>query len=255
LIRGKQIVGAAIVISWLACAGAPALPATALWPDRTAKPTVLMEVAYSREKRHTEDHAIRIVPELPRDPLPELPLDQLSAQQLSVMRIADRNGDKTFIMVDKALGKILLFEAGAPVYTGDALTGESPADRMSSEEMNERFSTVEKVDNKVTPAGRFTVTRGYDKELGPVFDIDQVHGKDWGIAIHQVYLGIPSEHRAERLKSTDDDEKNITYGCINVARDTIRLLERELPKDGSVILYILPRDETKTPVYFPPGDL
>jgi hypothetical protein len=187
------------------------------------------------------------------EPLSELPPGTLSDQEESVGEIANRNGDRTFLMVDKALGRILLFENGEPVFMGRALTGESYADRMPANEMKEKFDNTKMLEDKVTPAGRFTVTRNYDPDYGPLFDIKEIHGKDWGIAIHKVYLGIPSEHRAARLASPGDDDKNITFGCINVTPEAIKVLLRELPETGPTPLYVLPRNEVETESYFAAG--
>jgi len=188
--------------------------------------------------------------EPPAGHLPELSPDILSPQQLRVRNIALMNGDRKFLMVDKGMGKIFLFEDGKPVLMGNALTGESFADRLPPKELSERMDALNALDTKVTPAGRFTVTRGYDKDYGPLFDINQIKGKDWGIAIHQVYLGIPSENRAARLQSPREDDKNITFGCINVAPDTIHLLLRVLPEHEPTVLYVLPRDEKQTVAFF-----
>jgi hypothetical protein len=177
----------------------------------------------------------------------------LSDQESEVSQLADAQGDKTFIMVDKALGKIILFENGQPVFAGPALTGESLADRMPKVELGEKFDTLNALDTKITPAGRYTVQRGYDEEVGgPLFDISEIHGKDWGIAIHQLYLGIPSEHRDARILSPSDEDKHITFGCINVQPKAIRLLMHELPEKGRTPLYILPEDVSQTAAFFTP---
>jgi hypothetical protein len=92
--------------------------------------------------------------------------------------------------------------------------------------------------------------RNYVKEYGTLFDVKEIRGKDWGIAIHQVYLGIPSEHREARLESPSVEVKHITFGCINVAPETLQVLLRELPQASPTPLYILPEDKTKTAEYF-----
>ena len=155
-------------------------------------------------------------------------------------------------MVDKALGRIILFENDKPVFSGSALTGESTADRLPPGALHEKFSKLTALDTKVTPAGRYTVTRGHDSDYGPLLDINEIQGKDWGIAIHQVYLGTPSERRAERLQSPNDQDKHITFGCINVTPEAIRFLMKELPRKRATPLYILPLDETSTAAYFSP---
>jgi L,D-transpeptidase catalytic domain len=186
----------------------------------------------------------------PVEPLPEPPV--LSDQEVQVSQVAERNGDHNFLMVDKNLGKIILFQDGKAIFAGPALTGASPADRLPPGVLKEKFSKLNAFDTKVTPAGRYTVSRGRDGDYGTVLDINEIRGRDWGIAIHKVYLGTPSEHRDTRLRSPNDDDKHITFGCINVTPDAIRFLLRELPAKGATPLYILPEDETRTAAFFTP---
>jgi L,D-transpeptidase catalytic domain len=177
----------------------------------------------------------------------------LTPQETEAGLLANGRGDKTFVMVDKAAGKIILFENGQPVFAGPALTGESTADQMPKTELSERFDTLNAPNTKITPAGRYTVERGFDPEVGgPLFDIHEIRGKDWGIAIHQLYLGIPSEHRDARILSPSEEDKHITYGCINVQSATLHLLMHELPVKGPIPLYILPEDASQTAAYLSP---
>ncbi len=175
----------------------------------------------------------------------------LSPQAEQVSQIAKANGDKEFLMIDKARGEIILFQDDRPTYSGPALTGASMADRVPPKVLalsgNHPLTAAE----KVTPSGRFTVRPEADPEFGRVWTINEIHGKDWDFAIHQVYLGIPSEHRDARIHSTDPAAHHITFGCINVERSTVQFLTRELPKKASVPLYILPQDEGLTATLFP----
>ena len=97
---------------------------------------------------------------------------------------------------------------------------------------------------KVTPAGRFTVRKGNARAFGTVLDINEIRGKDWTIAIHRVWLGAPAEHRAARLRSSRDQDKHITYGCIDVDGPTMQRLDRILPDNDRIPLYITPQDES-----------
>lgn len=186
-----------------------------------------------------------------QDPgMPQLAPDTLTRQEIRVSHIAAMNGDKTYLMVDKAVGRILLFENGQPVYFSNALTGASTGDNLPPNAQSETFDQLESLADKVTPAGRFTVSRHFDKEYGPLFDINEIKGADWGIAIHQVYLGIPAEHRDVRLQSPYITDKNVTFGCINVSHDAVQVLVRELPENRPTPLYVLPRDPSQTGTYF-----
>jgi L,D-transpeptidase catalytic domain len=177
------------------------------------------------------------------------PLEQLTPQEQQASQIAAQNGDREYLMVDKAHGKIALFEDGALVLSAAALTGENKSDRLPPGTLEKEFSQLGTLDDKVTPAGRFTVSRNYDDEYGTLFDINEIQGRDWTISIHQVYLGTPSERRADRLQSARHEDKHITHGCINVTRETLQLLIDRLPKNSPTVLYILPHDQNRTADY------
>lgn len=174
----------------------------------------------------------------------------LTYQQEQVSRIAGENGDRDFLMVDKGLGKILLFQNGKAAFSASALTGASTADRLPPGATTENFAKLNALDTKVTPAGRYTVVRHFDQSYGQLLDIAEIRGKDWGIAIHKVYLGNPAERRQARLLSPSEQDKHITFGCINVLPETIQILMRDLPADRSTPLYILPEDQRETALFF-----
>jgi hypothetical protein len=166
----------------------------------------------------------------------------LSPEALHVSQIAFRNGDRNFLMLDKARGKIIVFENGAPTFSGAALTGENPADFLAPDAIGKTFAEQKGLKYKVTPAGRYTVSTGYDNAYGETLDINEVLGIDWDIAIHKVWLGAPSEHREARLRSPRDQDKHITYGCIDVDGQTMQQLLARLPDEDGTPLYILPVD-------------
>jgi hypothetical protein len=145
-------------------------------------------------------------------------------------------------MVDKNRGKIILFENGRAVFSRPALTGESMADRIPAAAWSTPWARQIDVKFKVTPAGRFTITRNHDTALGELFDVNELQGRDWTIAIHRVWLGKASERRDARLRSDTDEDKHITNGCVDVDPSTMALLTRVLPTRG-MPLYILPNNE------------
>ncbi len=151
-----------------------------------------------------------------------------------------------FIMIDKRLGKIIVFQDGKPVWAGAALTGESPLDSYSSAILALPESHKFTAEEKITPAGRFTVKRAGDDEEGTVLELVEVHGKGWYLALHRVWTGVPSEHRMQRLESPDATVRHITFGCINVSSETMRYLMAHLQKRERTPLYILPMDQNLT---------
>ena len=181
---------------------------------------------------------------------------ELTPRQASVAEIAVRNGDRDFLMSDKVDGRLIVFEKGQPVLAGPALTGASPRDQWPPGILKKSSAYKFTAQDKVTPAGRFTVRWDNDPELGgQVLEINEVHGPDWWIAIHRVYLGIPSEHRKERLYSGDPEQSHISFGCINVTPDAMQYLIKRIPHSAlHTPLYVLPRDQTATATYFKPKD-
>ncbi len=113
-----------------------------------------------------------------RRSLAQLPSDILSSQERQVSEIAVQKGDLDFVMVDKRLGKVLLFESGKPVFSGAALTGESTLDRLPPGSLSMYSTKMVGLKYKVTPAGRFTLTRDYDSAYASLFNIKELEGKD-----------------------------------------------------------------------------
>jgi hypothetical protein len=170
----------------------------------------------------------------------------LSPAATWVSQIAARNGDRTFILVDKARGKLFLFANGAPIFTSAALTGSSLADRLPYDALSKTFAEASDLRYRVTPAGRFTVSPGHDRTYGNTLDINEIKGRNWIIAIHLV----PSQSREARLASTSDQDKHATEGCVNVDANTIRVLTRLLEMRRSTPLYIVPNDERMVSQFF-----
>jgi hypothetical protein len=190
---------------------------------------------------------------LPEVPAPAaIPSDPvLSPQARRVSEIAERSGDKEFLLVDKARGEIFLFENGKPTVSGAALIGASMGDRVPAKVLAFPGSHPLSAEEKVTPAGRFTVRQESDEEYGPVLTFNEIHGKDWDFAIHRVYLGTPSERRNTRLRSPNALDHHITFGCVNVERSTILQLTQKLLRKRRTPPYVLPQDEAMTDSFFP----
>jgi hypothetical protein len=178
----------------------------------------------------------------------------LSPVARRVSQIAGRNGDRDFLMIDKVRGEIIVFENGHATFSGAALTGENRADHLAPDAIEKSFVQQVGLKYKVTPAGRFTVSTGYDEAYGETLDLNEIQGKDWDIAIHKVWLGAPSEHRDARLRSSKGEDKHITYGCIDVDGATMRQLLQRLPDDDGTPLYILPANEKLVPELFKTRD-
>jgi L,D-transpeptidase catalytic domain len=176
----------------------------------------------------------------------------LSAEARRVSQMAERNGDRNYLMLDKARGKIIVFENNRPTFSGAALTGEYPVDYLAPDATQKTFKESQSLKYKVTPAGRYTVAVGYDPAYGDTLDVNEVQGKDWDIAIHRVWLGAPAEHRDVRLRTSSTQDKHITYGCIDVDGSTMQGLLDRLPNEEATPIYILPQDESLIIKFFQP---
>jgi hypothetical protein len=146
------------------------------------------------------------------------------------------------------VAKFLRFLDGRPVFVAAALTGESLGEKILRYVFDKAVGHGTKLEEKLTPAGPYTVKREMGPDYGTIFTIDEIQGKDRDIAIHRVAL-VPGEYRPERLRSQNAADRRITNGCINVERDTIRFLERNVT-GGRTPLYILPRDASRTLAFF-----
>jgi hypothetical protein len=183
--------------------------------------------------RPVGDRNIHLTAYVPAEPA-------LSQAAWRASKVAARNGDRDYLMIDKTHGKLIQFVDGAPVFIRQALTGGSLADRLPPDSLSKSYAAQYDVKYHVTPAGRFTVSRGFDPRYGATLDINEIKGKDWSIAIHT----IDSASRQVRLRSPLDQDKHITEGCINVDADTMRHLAGLPAGNGRMPLYILPMDES-----------
>lgn len=170
----------------------------------------------------------------------------LSPAAWRVSEIAERNGDRVFLVMDKPRGRLILFANGAPVYTASALTGASLADQLPPDALTKTIAQGNDLRYRVTPAGRFTVSPGRDHFYGDTLDINEIKGRNWIIAIHLA----PNANRSARLLTPGAEDKHVTEGCINVAADTIHDLVRLLAGRTRTPLYILPTDDNQIARYF-----
>ena len=177
---------------------------------------------------------------------PPTPRGILSESEWRVSEVAARNGDRDYLMVDKSLGRLIQFTNGVPVFVSRVLTGASLADRIPPEALSRTYAEQWDTRFRVTPAGRFTVSHGFDSVVGATLDINEIKGPDWSIAIHST--GSPS--RDARLRSASEADKHITEGCVNVDPATMRRLTMLPGRHGRIPLYILPMDERLLTQFF-----
>lgn len=170
----------------------------------------------------------------------------LSDAEWRVSEVAARHGDRDYLMVDKSRGRLIQFVNGIPVFVSPALTGASLADRIPADAFTKSFAQQYDTRFRVTPAGRFTVSHGFDRVVGATLDINEIKGRDWMIAIHSA----GSAGRYARLRSPLESDKHITEGCVNVDANTMRRLATLPARHGRIPLYILPMDERLITQFF-----
>lgn len=154
---------------------------------------------------------------------------------------------RAFIVADKPGGKLYAFDAnGAVIGDAPALYGASMKDRLTPEQLSKPIEKMT-ADEKVTPAGQWTVTLNQDRDYEWTLDFEGGNG----LAIHSVYLGAPSENRLARLASPSAADNFISWGCINVPADFEKsVLRQNFANRAGHGLFILPvQTETITDTF------
>lgn len=88
-----------------------------------------------------------------------------------------------------------------------------------------------------TPRGEFTLNQRLTPEVGYGGDVLQFKVSSDGVfAIHRVYLLNPRERRADRLKSLDPKDRQISKGCVNVAPEVYKKLLDCCSRNGQLLI-------------------
>ncbi len=129
----------------------------------------------------------------------------LSAQAQLLCDHMRARGEKSFVVMDKKRGELLVIEQGGVLMRSPALYGKGKGEDRRK-------------DATVTPAGIFNMQectvdpREYDGGRGYAF----LQTKTSTCLIHPTWNGVPSEKRAQRLASASPEDNAISHGCINV---------------------------------------
>jgi len=161
-----------------------------------------------------------------------------------VVSTAD-NGAMNFAILDKKNAKIFVFEPGgrlvqaSPVLLGSAKGDDSVAG------IGKRSIDEVRPAERTTPAGRFMAEPGRNALQEDVVWIDY----DAAVSMHRVRLTHPAEHRAERLRSTQVQDRRISYGCINLPPAFFdQVVWAKFGQRGGVF-YVLPEVKTLEAVF------
>ena len=146
------------------------------------------------------------------------------------------NGDLDFVIVDKRLARVYVFDASArlrgssPVLLGAARGDESVPG------IGIRPIAQVLPHERTTPAGRFVGERGSNANGEDVVWVDY----DAAVSMHRVRATNPKERRLQRLASPSPEDNRISYGCINVPTAFYDTTIGPLFAARDAIIYVLP---------------
>jgi hypothetical protein len=147
-------------------------------------------------------------------------IDVTAQTQLAIDYYTSLNIRSGFIL-DKASAKMIIFENGRAVAETSALYGRGQGGN-------------ERLDEKATPEGTFNLEilshPSYNRWYGGSVIAFQWSSSGFVYAIHQTYLGNPSENREQRLATPTPDDNDISNGCINVSPEFYDRLIEEIRK-------------------------
>jgi hypothetical protein len=122
------------------------------------------------------------------------------------------NRDMPFAIIDKMDAKVFVFDAGGRLRGASrVLLGLTRGDYVVPGVGNRKLSDI-RPEERITPAGRFLATLGYNFKGKDVLWVDY----EDAVSLHRVITNNPKERRLERLATPTPRDKRISYGCINV---------------------------------------
>ncbi|MDB5471659.1 MAG: L,D-transpeptidase [Caulobacter sp.] len=153
-----------------------------------------------------------------------------------------------FLIVDKVAARVFAFDGQGLLWgTAPALLGAARGDDLVGGPADRPLSAIVPSE-RITPAGRFVAARGGNLAGKNILWIDYAAA----ISLHPVVVGLPAEHRQQRLASPTAQDNRISYGCINVPPAFYDKVVRGLFAAGVGIVYILPETRSLETVFFTP---
>ena len=155
------------------------------------------------------------------------------------------NAGSAFVIVDKKMAKVYVFDAQAQLRGASAaLMGSAVGDDTAPGVGKLAIADV-KPEQRTTPAGRFVAERGRNARGEDVVWIDY----DAAVSMHRVVTQVASERRLERLASNSLQDKRISYGCINLPVAFYDEHIRPTFADQTALVYVLPEVKTVQQVF------
>ena len=150
------------------------------------------------------------------------------------------NGRLPFVVLDKHNATLYAFQPdGVALESTNVLLGQSHGDDTFPGIGNVPISKV-KPYQRTTAAGRFVTRPGLDEDKTDVVWLDY----DAALAMHRVINKVKSEHRLQRIVSSDPRVRRISWGCINIPIDFFDRRISPVFGKHTGVAYVIP--ETKT---------
>jgi len=161
------------------------------------------------------------------------------AQVISRPVAGDANDARPFAIVDKRQATLSVYAAdGTLVGRAPALLGLTPGDQEPASSRGKDPLAL-KVNERVTPAGRFEAQPGHNLSGERIVWIDY----EASLAIHRLRPAPASQRRPERLASANLQDRRITLGCVVVDPAFFDRVVLPTLGNGKSLVYILPERE------------
>lgn len=161
-----------------------------------------------------------------------------------VVHSGDNHG-MPFVIIDKVDAKVFVFHAdgqirgAAPVLLGLGRGDESAPD------IGERKLSDISPEERITPAGRFVASLGYNFNGKDVLWVDY----DEALSLHRVVTSNPKERRLERLATPTPLDNRISFGCINVPERFYNEVVSPAFAGTYGVVYVLPEVRSNKEVF------
>jgi hypothetical protein len=109
---------------------------------------------------------------------------------------------------------------------------------------NRQLSDI-RPEERVTPAGRFLATLGYNFKGKDVLWVDY----EDAVSLHRVITNNPKERRLERLATPTRRDKRISYGCINVPATFFDNVVLPTFTGTKGVVYVLPETRSISEIF------
>jgi hypothetical protein len=152
---------------------------------------------------------------------------------------SDAQDGRPFAIVDKRHATLSIHAAdGSLVGRAPVLLGLTPGDQEPQSSRGKEPAAL-KVNERVTPAGRFEAQPGRNLNGERIVWFDY----DANLAIHRLRPAPASQRRPERLASDKLQDRRITLGCVVVDPDFFDQVVLPTLGAGKSLVYILPERE------------